>query len=186
MIVSTIARLCGRRSTFASSCGQRFADTQILLAIGNNDEECGNYSIHPNGMFLIDTADVARNLAHADESFVASWQRLGSYNIPLPNVSGVRILVLNTVFFSKKYHAASFQDGCASVPSTGGGYLLEWLESELSQAKCFQRKGVAGLPYSAGNRRLLDRTAVLVAVAWNRSAHRATLLKAIVPMWIPS
>ena len=165
---------------------RRFGDTKILLAIGNNDEECGNYSIHPHGMFLIDTADLARNLAHADDHFVATWEALGSYNVPLPGVPGVRILVLNTVFFSNKYHAASFQDGCASVPPTGGHDLLAWLESNLSQAKQANEKvwivyhippGIDG--YSTMQQYLSLSQAIAAPGAQLCS-------QAIVPMWVPA
>ncbi len=165
---------------------QRFADTQILPAIGNNDEECGNYSIHPYGMFLLDTADLARNLAHADDAFVDSWQHLGSYNVPLPSVPGIRILVLNTVFFSKKYHAASFQDGCASVPSTGGNYLLEWLEAQLSQAKQAHEKVwlVFHIPPGIDGYSTIQQ---YLSLSHGTAAPTAQLcLQAIVPMWVPS
>ena len=40
---------------------KRFGDTRIFLSIGNNDEECGNYSVRAGGIFLGDTAEVARS-----------------------------------------------------------------------------------------------------------------------------
>jgi hypothetical protein len=165
---------------------QRFGNTQLLLAIGNNDEECGNYSIHPHGMFLIDTADLARDLARADDGFVASWKALGSYNIPLPTVPGVRILVLNTVFFSSKYHAASFQDGCASVPPTGGPALLTWLESSLSQAKQANEKVwlVFHIPPGIDGFSTIQKYLSLTHGAPAPTTHVCS--KAIVPMWVPT
>src|SRR5208283_4454046 len=46
---------------------KRFPDTKILLTPGNNDEECGNYSVRAGGTFLHETADLARKLATADD-----------------------------------------------------------------------------------------------------------------------
>ncbi|MGB8885691.1 MAG: hypothetical protein WCC87_03160 [Candidatus Korobacteraceae bacterium] len=165
---------------------QRFGNTEILLAIGNNDEECGNYTIHPHGMFLIDTAGLARDLAHADDGFLASWQALGSYNVPHPVVSGVRIIGLNTVFFSSKYRAASFQDGCASVPATGGPALLTWLESSLSQAKKDNEKVwlVFHIPPGIDGFATIQKYLSLTHGAAARTTQVCS--KAIVPMWVPT
>jgi len=165
---------------------QRFVNTQVLLAIGNNDEECGNYSIHPHGMFLIDTAELARDLAHADDGFVASWKALGSYNVPHPVVPGVRIIVLNTVFFSNRYHAASFQDGCASVPPTGGPALLTWLESSLSEAKRANEKVwlVFHIPPGIDGFSTIQKYLSLTHGAPAPTTRICS--KAIVPMWVPT
>jgi hypothetical protein len=165
---------------------QRFGDTEILPAIGNNDEECGNYSIHPHGMFLIDTSDLARSLAHADDSFAASWEALGSYNVPLPTAPGVRIIVLNTVFFSNKYHATSFQDGCAAVPPTGGSALLAWLDSNLAKAKQANQKVwlVYHIPPGIDGYSTMEQYVSLSKV---KAAPTDQLCsQAIVPMWVPS
>jgi hypothetical protein len=114
---------------------KRFPNTKVLVTPGNNDEDCGNYSIQAGGAFLSDTASVARNLAKADESFIGEWKALGSYNVPHPTVPGVRILSLNTVFFSNNYHSTSFRQDCAAVPSNAPTDLMGWLESNLAKAK---------------------------------------------------
>src|SRR5271167_5016050 len=92
---------------------KRFPDTKVLLTPGNNDEDCGDYSIAAGGAFLSDTAELARDLARADAAFASDWRALGSYNVPHPTVPGVRIISLNSIFFSNKYHATSFSKGCA-------------------------------------------------------------------------
>jgi sphingomyelin phosphodiesterase acid-like 3 len=114
---------------------KRFPETRILLTPGNNDEECGNYSVRAGGLFLHDTADVVRQLARADQAFTASWEALGSFDVSNPAIPGARIISINTVFFSAKYHAAKFDQGCATVPSEGPNDLFTWLESRLSQAQ---------------------------------------------------
>jgi len=114
---------------------KRFPATKILVTPGNNDEDCGDYSIQGGGTFLSDTAEVARDLAGADAPFARDWKALGSYNVPHPTTPGVRILSLNTVFFSNKYQAASFSKGCAAVESTAASDLLQWLQSNLAAAQ---------------------------------------------------
>jgi sphingomyelin phosphodiesterase acid-like 3 len=114
---------------------KRFPDTKILLTPGNNDEECGNYSIRAGGTFLHDTADLVRKLAQADDEFTSSWKALGSYDIPHPAIRAIRIISLNTVFFSDRYHAAKFSENCSLIDSTGPADLFTWLESRLSAAQ---------------------------------------------------
>lgn len=114
---------------------KRFPDAKLLLTPGNNDEECGDYSIAENGVFLSDTAERTRDLAHEGDQFAAAWKSLGSYSIEHPTLQGVRIVSLNTVFWSNKYRASSFPKGCATVDSTAGSALLAWLESKLAEAE---------------------------------------------------
>ena len=114
---------------------KRFVAAKILLTPGNNDEYCGDYSIDANGAFLHDTAERARELAMEGEQFSATWKSLGSYSVEHPTLHGVRILSLNTIFWSDKYRAASFSHGCATVNSTAAGDLLTWLESQLAEAE---------------------------------------------------
>src|SRR5208337_251876 len=60
---------------------KRFPGAKILVTPGNNDEDCGDYSIQAGGTFLSDTAEMARDLAGANGSFVGDWKALGSYNM---------------------------------------------------------------------------------------------------------
>jgi len=114
---------------------KRFPDAKILVTPGNNDEECGDYSIAENGVFLSDTAERTRALAREGDQFATAWKTLGSYSIQHPTLHGVRIISLNTVFWSNKYRATSFAKGCATVDSTAGSALLAWLESQLAEAE---------------------------------------------------
>ena len=103
---------------------KRFVAAKILLTPGNNDEDCGDYSIDANGEFLHDTAERARALAMEGEQFSSTWKLLGSYSLEHPTLHGLRILSLNTIFWSEKYRAASFSHGCATVNSTAASDLL--------------------------------------------------------------
>jgi sphingomyelin phosphodiesterase acid-like 3 len=118
----------------------RFPDAKVLLTPGNNDEECGDYSIAENGVFLSDTANRAGDLAREGGQFTATWKSLGSYSIEHPTLRGVRIISLNTIFWSNKYHASSFPKGCATVDSTAGSALLAWLEAQLAEAEKAHQK----------------------------------------------
>ncbi|HET6219922.1 MAG TPA: metallophosphoesterase, partial [Acidobacteriaceae bacterium] len=86
---------------------KRYNKSQILLTPGNNDDECGDYDIESGGPFLNDTAKPIRNLARAHGEF-ADWKSLGSYTIQPRAIPGLRIISVNSVFFSNKYRAANF------------------------------------------------------------------------------
>jgi sphingomyelin phosphodiesterase acid-like 3 len=164
----------------------RYPATKVFITPGNNDEECGNYSIAADGLFLHDTASLVRELAHGDDEVRASWESLGSYDVPHPTLRGVRILSLNTVFFSEKYHATSFNENCATVSSNGPSEAFAWLESRLSHAKAANEKvwlmfhippGIDGFSsvqkYQSSNKHpsVADKTQLCTS--------------SIVPMWVP-
>ena len=164
---------------------KRFPGTKILLTPGNNDEECGDYSIQAGGTFLSDTAQLVRDLAGADEAFADSWKALGSYNVPHPTIPNFRILSLNTIFFSNNYHAANFNDACATVPSTAASDLLAWLESNLTQARLAKQKAWLMFHIAPG----IDGFATIQNRATRSEATAPSAdescAKAIVPMWVP-
>ncbi len=114
---------------------KRFGDTKILVTPGNNDEECGDNSMQAHGRFLNDTAELARETVEADRGFKKEWKAMGIYNMPHPVVPGVRVISLNTAFFSYRYQPASFSQGCAPVASNAANDLLAWLESNLAAAR---------------------------------------------------
>ena len=164
---------------------KRFPETSILVTPGNNDEECGDYSIEANGGFLHDTADLARTAAEADDHFMNQWIALGSYNVPHPTLRGVRILSLNTSFFSNKYHPSSFGQGCAPINSTAPEDLLTWLEANLGAAKQANEKvwlmfhippGIDGLATAHQYKSLARDTAL---------PKDEVCSQAIVPLWAP-
>ena len=165
---------------------KRFPDTKILITPGNNDEECGNYSVRANGTFLNDTADLARSLAHADDGVGAEWKALGSYNVPHPSLRGIRILSLNTVFFSEQYHADSFRDGCAPVASTGPADLLQWLQSNLAQAKAAHEKIWLMFHIPPGMDGFTTTKQYVFQLLRSDSPNDSACAKAMVPMWVPS
>src|SRR5271157_3344240 len=109
---------------------ETFPNTPILPALGNNDEVCGDYQLQPGGPFLADTLPILRELVGgaAGPGFDGSWRSYGNYRAM---VRGVRVLFLNTVFFSEHYRNA-----CGSPSEADPGRAtLAWLEAELAAAK---------------------------------------------------
>lgn len=165
---------------------KRFPHVRILLTPGNNDEECGNYSIEAGGRFLRDTADLARRLAPAHDEFSNSWQALGSFDVPHPTLPGARIISFNSIFFSDKYHAARFSEGCSQVPSTAPADLFAWLEGRLSHARQAHEKvwlmfhippGMDGYSSVAQYQSLLKTR--------SKEPRAQICASALVPMWAP-
>jgi hypothetical protein len=103
------------------------AGAPVIAALGNNDSDCGDYALAPSGPFLSDSASF---VSDAD-----SYRRLGSYRATVPALRGVRVIVLNTVFFSSR-----FRDACGGGTGDPGADELEWLASELREAEARHEK----------------------------------------------
>jgi len=162
-----------------------FPGTKILITPGNNDDDCCDYTIEANGAFLNDTEPVARELASADDEFETTWKALGSFNVPHPALSGVRIISFNSIFLSQKYQALSSSHGCTPVSSTAASDLLKWLDRNLAAAAQADRKvwlmfhippGIDGYA-SATNHRAEIRSGA--------PDNAETCGNSIVPMWVP-
>ncbi len=164
---------------------RRFPDTQILFTPGNNDENCGNYSIRADGVFLHDTTSLVSKLAHGDDDFRSSWQAVGSYDIAHPTLRGVRIISLNSVFFSAKYHPEKFAENCATTPSTGPSDLFAWLESRLSAAQEAHEKVWLMFHIPPG----MDSYTSLFQYQTQlktKPASEQLCMSSLVPLWLPS
>jgi sphingomyelin phosphodiesterase acid-like 3 len=114
---------------------QHFPATPILPALGNNDEECGDYQLQPAGPFLADTLPILHRLVGSagGPGFDRDWQGYGNYSA---RTGGIRVLSTNTNFLSTHYRNA-----CGS-PADGdpGKATLAWLEAELAAAKEAQER----------------------------------------------
>ncbi len=114
---------------------QNFPATPILPALGNNDEECGDYELQPGGPFLADTLPILRRLVGSagGPGFDRDWQGYGNYSA---RVDGIRVLSTNTNFLSVHYRNA-----CGSAADGDPGRAtLAWLEAELAAAKEAQER----------------------------------------------
>ena len=163
----------------------RFPATPIYLTPGNNDEDCGNYSVQAGGEFLRDTAPIVRELAKGDASLAQSWKELGSYEVTPAVLHGTRILSLNTVFFSDKYQPDNFNAGCAQANSDGPERAFAWLQSRLADARRAHAKVWLMFHIPPG----VD--AYMSAQNFRRSLEQGGTAqdacgKAAIPMWVPS
>jgi len=153
---------------------RRWPQTQILLTPGNNDDDCGDYAIEAAGTFLSDTAPIVHELAHADDQSVDNWKALGSYVVQPSAIPGLRIVSLNTVFFSTKYEAESFQNKCAEVESTAANHAFDWLEHAVADAEQAGQKVWLMFHIPPG----IDGYASV-------HGHNGSCEANIVPMWAP-
>jgi sphingomyelin phosphodiesterase acid-like 3 len=114
---------------------QNFPATPILPALGNNDEECGDYQLQPGGPFLADTLPILRRLVGTagGQGFDRDWKGYGNYTA---RAGGIRVLSTNTNFLSIHYRNAcgSSADGDPAKAT------LAWLEAELAAAKEAQER----------------------------------------------
>jgi hypothetical protein len=164
---------------------QKFPATKIFITPGNNDNDCGDYTIEANGTFLNDTAPVARELAAADDAFVSSWKSLGSFNVQHPSLAGVRIISLNSIFLSQKYQALSSSHGCTPVSSTAAADLLAWLEKSLAAAAQSNQKVWLMFHIPPGIDGYASATSRQSSIAKGATDNVETCAKTIVPMWVP-
>ncbi len=144
---------------------QAFPAAPILPTLGNNDDICGDYRLQPDGPFLADTLPILRALAGGagEPGFDRDWPSHGNYHATLP---GLRVLFLNTVFFSRNYQNAC---GAAGDPDPGEA-TLAWLEGELEAARQAQQHVWLVYHIPPG----VDGFATL---------HKGSCPDAITPMW---
>jgi sphingomyelin phosphodiesterase acid-like 3 len=164
---------------------KRFPDTKVLITPGNNDNDCGNYSVHADGTFLSDTAPVSQELAQGNGTFADQWKALGSYNVPHPTIPGLRILSLNTVFLSNNYRSLSFQEGCAAVASNAPADLLDWLASNLAAAKQAGERVWLMFHIPPGIDGFMSTHKLVSQLEAHRPATSTSCADTIVPMWVP-
>ncbi|MGB8539178.1 MAG: metallophosphoesterase [Acidobacteriaceae bacterium] len=166
----------------------RYNKPQILLTPGNNDDECGDYDIEGGGPFLKDSARPAGNLARTHGQFTAGWKALGSFTVRPRSTPGVRIISVNSVFFSNKYQAQNFADSCSPVDSKAATRTFAWLESTLSRAAQNHEKvwlmfhippGIDGYSTMVSYRSLSQAADAPAA------SKQDLCSRAIVPMWKP-
>ena len=141
----------------------------ILVALGNNDNDCGDYALQPGGAFLRDGSASIRQLLGSAGSDAAAkdWAALGSYSAPIPGLRQRRAVVLNSVYFSARY-----QNGCGTADSSPAADEMHWLEKQLAEAKAHKEKVWLLFHIAPG----LDGYA---------TAHRHDGASAAAPMWKP-
>ena len=111
----------------SSAFGRAFPSAQFAIALGNNDAPCGDYWSMDGSAYLAHVARIWAPLVdrhNAAPDFAASFARYGHYSASSP-VSGLRLIVLNTVLLSEQYRG-----NCGSSYSDAANELT-WLKRIL-------------------------------------------------------
>jgi sphingomyelin phosphodiesterase acid-like 3 len=113
----------------AAQLRKAFPGVRIYPTLGNNDSDCGDYAVAPNGPFLANFRDLWRPIVDS-RSFERRFPTGGYYHADVPSLDGVRIIALNTNFFSTNY-----KNPCGTPGPDPGVRQLEWFEAELALAR---------------------------------------------------
>jgi len=107
---------------------RRFRGAPLIEALGNNDNDCGDYQPRPGSPLL---AAIARSLpaVAADPQAERDFAAGGNYAVPHPKVANHLFLVVDSVYWSTRY-----KDACGTARSDPGSAQLAWLEWQLFQA----------------------------------------------------
>jgi sphingomyelin phosphodiesterase acid-like 3 len=113
----------------ANEFNRAFPQAQFVLALGNDDGECGDYGLTPNTAFLRDVGrawEPMINRRGAAPAFLSTFARDASYTATLP-VRGLHAIVIEDVFWSPRYRA-----GCGAAPGIRDHVMRE-LDTRLAQ-----------------------------------------------------
>lgn len=108
---------------------RRFRGAPLIEALGNNDNDCGDYQPRPGSPLL---AAIARSLPAlaADAQAARDFAVGGNYAVRHPKVANHRFLVLDSVYWSTRY-----KDACGTAGGDPGSAQLAWLEWQLFRAR---------------------------------------------------
>ena len=115
----------------------RVSPKATIIALGNNDADCGDYLIQSDGRFLRDTGPMVARLAGAsyESAFSKPWNAFGSFSVAHPVLPRHRVIVLDTSFLSYRH-----EPGCGGNAVDTGNEMLSWLADELAAAKQHHEK----------------------------------------------
>src|SRR5689334_1561558 len=114
----------------ASQLRQIYPDVRIYPTLGNNDSDCGDYAVAPNSVFLANFRDIWSTTVDS-RSFTRRFATGGYYHADVPSLHNVRIIALNTNFFSTNY-----KNPCGTAGGPDPGLMqLEWFDAELALAR---------------------------------------------------
>jgi sphingomyelin phosphodiesterase acid-like 3 len=112
----------------ATSFSKAFPGVRIYPTLGNNDSDCGDYAMAPNGTFLANFRDVWNPIV-GSRSFQRRFPTGGYYHADAPGLKNVRVIALNTNLFSTNFK------NCGTAGPDPGTRQLEWLDAELLLAR---------------------------------------------------
>lgn len=113
---------------------EAFPTAPIYPVLGNNDSDCGDYAVAPDSTFLANVRDVWSPLVHSP-SLDRDFPIGGYYHADVASLENVRILALNTNFFSVNY-----ANPCGKPDENPGAAELAWLKKELHEARAAHKR----------------------------------------------
>jgi sphingomyelin phosphodiesterase acid-like 3 len=111
-----------------------YPGVRIYPTLGNNDSDCGDYAVAPDSVFLKNFRDVWNPIV-ASRSFDRRFPTGGYYRADVPSLKNVRIIALNTNFFSTNY-----KNPCGTPGPDPGLRQLQWLKGELLLARAEHKR----------------------------------------------
>ncbi|WP_246198059.1 metallophosphoesterase [Solidesulfovibrio aerotolerans] len=102
---------------FFSEVSRRFPGVPVYVALGNNDSTEGDYRIQPASPYLAATAQTLARMLPTEASrsdFLSTYSHYGCYAVTLPEAGGVRLVVVNDIFWSVKYPDAGLGEPVAA------------------------------------------------------------------------
>ncbi len=112
------------------SLAKTFPDTDIFVAVGNNDTFSANYQSVPHGDFFHQAGAMFSTLIKnpaARSAMRAEFNAAGYYAVDVPNHPDMRLIVLNSVLFSVKSRG---EDSLQAALQQ-----LDWLHQQLQAQK---------------------------------------------------
>lgn len=122
------ASATGTMASIAHDFGVVFPHARFLIAVGNNDDPCGDYRVSYDSAYLRALATIWAPLVDrngASPNFVRDFGRSGSYVASLP-IRGARAVVVDSVYWSFRYNAA-----CSKIADPGRAEMA-WLRQTLA------------------------------------------------------
>jgi sphingomyelin phosphodiesterase acid-like 3 len=113
----------------ASTLRKAYPGVRIYPTLGNNDSDCGDYAVAPHSTFLANFRDVWRPIVRSS-SFQRRFPTGGYYHADVAGLKNVRVIALNTNFFSTNY-----KNPCGKPGPDPGLRELDWLDAELDLAR---------------------------------------------------
>jgi sphingomyelin phosphodiesterase acid-like 3 len=107
-----------------------FPNISVYMVVGNNDSYQGDYFMIYNGAFFNETASLWSDLIkdpHQRSAMRDQFTQAGYYALDLSKPSHLRLIVLNTNYFSSKAKGPAISDVASKE--------LNWLHAQLQQVK---------------------------------------------------
>lgn len=116
-------------SRIESAFARAFPKAQFVIALGNNDDPCGDYRTSPDSPYLAAVARIWAPLVNrggAAPDFIRSFSHNASYTARVP-ANGVRVVAVDDVYWSVLYRP------CRATRANQRAAEMSWLANTLAR-----------------------------------------------------